>query len=94
MLAQVDRAGDLPSYATGAGATAAVGGLVYIARLMATGRLVARDPALVEKTLMEMTHQLTKLVESDQEHEDDYRQFLLGMAAVDAPKRGQPRGRT
>lgn len=63
---------------SGSGAATAVAAIVYIARLMANGRLVARDPDAVEKQLLQINASLAKLVETGQKREEDYLGFLRG----------------
>jgi hypothetical protein len=51
VVASASGNGDVGQYLSGGGAAAAVGGLVYVARLMATGQLVARDTHEESETL-------------------------------------------
>lgn len=48
------------SWVTATGSAVAVGGLAYIARLMASGKLVARDPARVEAQVLELVEKSDK----------------------------------
>lgn len=58
------------------GSVTAVGGIVYIARLLATGRLVARDPAEVEKRLQTLVDEVSAVAEEGHQREVDYLEFL------------------
>lgn len=64
------------AWVSGGGAAAAVSGIVYIARLMATGKLVARDPDAEARALKELLDQVLKLAQEGGKREDDYLQFL------------------
>lgn len=83
--------GEIATYVQGAGAAAAVSGLAYMARLMATGRLVARDPARVEAALLEINEKMIDLLRSSQSRETDYRELLLRRAAEAEGRRSRAR---
>lgn len=63
-------AADLAPWASVLGSGAAVGGIVYIAQLMATGKLVARDPARVEAERATEIKQLAEIVAEAIKRED------------------------
>lgn len=68
---------ELAPYISGGGAAAAVGGLVYIARLMANGRLVARDPAVEAEALKGLLDRVLKVEEVGGERERSYHALLV-----------------
>lgn len=59
------------------GSGVAVAGIVYIARLMATGRLVARDPALEARTLERLTETSLEIAKAAHEREKTLMDLLL-----------------
>lgn len=73
------------------GSVTAVGGIVYIAHLLASGRLVARDPAASEQYLREANARLLQLTHEAQERENEYIDMLKTGPHVDQT-RGRPRG--
>lgn len=79
VIAQSQPSGDLGAlapWASVAGSGAAVAGIVYIARLMATGKLVARDPALAEAEQLKTTQRLLELLDAANTREDRFYQYL------------------
>lgn len=68
---------DFAPWISGAGSVTAVGGIVYIARLMATGQLVARDPAAENEQLKDMVRAVTALTEESAERERSYHSLLV-----------------
>lgn len=76
--------GDLAPWISGAGSVTAVGGIVYIARLMATGQLVARDPAAETEALKdlvrdtaELTRRVTAIAEAGADRERTLHDLLV-----------------
>jgi hypothetical protein len=75
---------DIATWIQGGGAATAVGVLGYIARLMATGRLVARDPAeqtavmrdLIEK-YSDTFEKLAELTDQSHKREDSFHRLLV-----------------
>lgn len=84
-------ADNLAPWATGGGAAAAVGGIVYIARLMATGRLVARDTAVAEASLTKLAADLVELVKASAARETDYRRLLIERFEAGSGRRSSDR---
>lgn len=88
VFAQVDAGTGATNPATvvsGFASLGSVGGLVYIARKMVNGELVARAPHDSEQQLLGVVESLTELVEASHRREDqardrerEYRQFLVG----------------
>ena len=73
VVAQVAQLVDNPAatiWAQAGSSVAAVSALAYIAKLFAQGKLVARDPAEVERTTLEREAKSTKLAEASQKRED------------------------
>lgn len=68
---------DFAPWISGGGAVTAVGGIVYIARLMATGQLVARDPAKEAAELKTLLDQVLEVTRTGADREAAYRQLLL-----------------
>jgi hypothetical protein len=84
LLAQA-AAPDVAPWVSAGGATAAVGGLVYVARLLASGELVASPVADRERDLRRLVHQserreerLQELLEEAGRREDSYHRVLTG----------------
>jgi hypothetical protein len=79
LLAQVPSSGggELAPYVSGAGSITAVAGIVYIARLLATGRLVARDPSIEAEALKKLADSNAELAKEAHEREANYRDLLL-----------------
>lgn len=85
LVAQVDGGGsDLAPFVSGGGAMAAVGGLVYVARLMASGRLVAIDTRSQNESMKAMAEGYRAELAESRRREDralqreaDYRDALL-----------------
>jgi hypothetical protein len=69
---------DLGPWVSGGSATAAVGGLVYIAKRLASGELVARNVAEIEKRAEERERQMLELMADGRQREDAFRAFLAG----------------
>lgn len=69
---------DLGPWVSAAGAAAAVSGMVYIAKMMADGRLVARDPAAVETKLTNLTETSQQLVADAHQRESIYVDVIRG----------------
>lgn len=82
---------DLAPYVSGAGSVTAVGGIVYIARLLATGRLVARDPSIEAEALKKLAENNAHLAEEAHEREGHYRDLLLAGLAPDRRHQDRPR---
>lgn len=83
-------ANDFAPYVSGAGSITAVGGIVYIARLLATGRLVARDPFIETEALKKLAEVNADLLKDAHTRESAYLD-LLHQRLTDRPER---RGRT
>jgi hypothetical protein len=83
IIAQVDdgATGSIGAFVSAGGAAAAVGGIVYIAKLMATGQLVARDPARVEQKLTEVVDQSQTLLRESHVREQSYLEWLSSRGA-------------
>lgn len=78
LLAQTPGGADnLAPYVSGGGAAAAVAGLVYIAKKLASGELVAVPIANVMKQQEDRERKLSELLEDGKEREDVYKSFLL-----------------
>jgi hypothetical protein len=78
---------DLAPWVSGGGAATAVAGIVYIAKLMATGKLVARDPALEAAELKQLLDRVLTVATASGEREDAYRQLLLDGMRNKEPRR-------
>lgn len=77
MLAQASGGGDIAPLVSGGGAVTAVGGIVYIARLMATGRLVARDTDVVSRELEQLAVKITNVADRALQREKDYHDTFI-----------------
>lgn len=69
---------DLGPWVSAAGAAAAVSGMVYIAKMMADGKLVARDPAAVESRLMSIAERANQLTADSHQRESTYIEVIRG----------------
>ena len=78
LLATTSGTDTLAPYVSGGGAAAAVAGLVYIAKKLASGELVAVPISDVMKQQERREATLLVLVEEGREREDVYKSFLLG----------------
>lgn len=81
---------DVAPWVSAGGATAAVGGLVYVARLLASGQLIAAPVAAREKEASEREKVLERLVEQSHDliaegnrREDAFHRFLINRSAAD-----------
>lgn len=80
-------AGDFAPWITGAGSVTAVGGIVYIARLMATGQLVARDPAAEHEQLKDMVRRVVELEEASADRERSFHNLLVRRYEAESGRR-------
>lgn len=74
---------DVTTWVSAGGATAAVTGLAYIARLLAAGRLVAYPVEKLQEEGNRREERLTAMLEAANRREDNYYKMLAGQ-----PKRG------
>lgn len=92
LLAQASGSADnLAPWASGGGAAASVGAIIYIARLMAIGRLVARDTAVAEATLTQLTKEVTEIAKAALEQQASYHQLLVDRLTAEGRKPGDRR---
>lgn len=79
LLAQTASPGaaDFAPWISGAGSMTAVAGLVYVARLMATGQLVARDPAAEAEQLKDALREVVRIAEAGGDRERAYHNLLV-----------------
>jgi hypothetical protein len=79
ILAQTSGGGaaDIAPWVSGAGSMTAVAGIVYIARLMATGQLVARDPAAENEALKDYLRRVLNVEEAGRDREVSYHNLLV-----------------
>lgn len=73
---------DLGPWVSGGSATMAVGGLVYVARLLASGRLVHSDSAAREKALEDMAERSMAVIMRANDESAEMRRFLIDAAGV------------
>lgn len=72
VLAQTTAPDILPSLVSGGGTLGATAGLVYIGRMMLSGRLVSRDVAAVEQRAAEREHALEEALGETRKVVDRY----------------------
>ena len=77
-VAQTTGTDTLAPYVSGGGAAAAVAGLVYIAKKLASGELVAVPIAHLMESSAKREDTLQKLLDDSKEREDVMRAFLVG----------------
>ena len=75
ILSQVATDDKVSPWLTTGSAGLSIAALVYIAKLMASGKLVARDPDTVERSLIDLTKRVTDLAEESHKREDLTRQL-------------------
>lgn len=68
---------------SGTAVTASVGGIVYIARKMISGELVARGPAESEERLLRIAEAQQRQLDAGLQREDTLRQLLVNRATGD-----------
>lgn len=78
LLAQTTGTDTLAPYVSGGGAAAAVAGLVYIAKKLASGELVAVPIANVMRQQEEREKVVLRLLEEERERADVFKTFLVG----------------
>lgn len=80
LLAQTagDTGADFGPWVSAGGSATAVAGIVYIAKLMADGKLVARDPAASEQRLTSLTETSHQLVIDAHQREATYVDVIRG----------------
>jgi hypothetical protein len=69
ILAQTAPGSDFGPWVSGGSASIAVGALVYMARMLITGRLVSRDTAAEMSKLAELVERVTAALEQSAERE-------------------------
>ena len=78
VLAQVDDPSNLAPWVSGGGAAAAIGALVYMAKLISDGKLVAVNTADREQKLFELIKDANEREDECIEQREVYRSFLIG----------------
>lgn len=77
VFAAANNTTDFTPWVSGGGAAAAVGGLVYIAKKLADGSLVAYPVADLHRQSDERERQLHELVDDSRQREDSLRLLIL-----------------
>lgn len=87
VLSQVDPLGtNTAAYISGGAAITTSGALAYVVRMIATGKLVHREPATAEAKLLVLLDKVNETLNETLKREDDYREMLISMSK-------DPRGR-
>lgn len=85
LVAQVSPAADdVTTWVTAGGATAAVGGLVYVARLLASGQLVSYPVEKLQEEATRREDRLEAMLKAATRREDTYHEFLTRRREPDA----------
>lgn len=78
VLAQTEPGADFGPWVSAGGSVTAVAGIVYIAKMLADGKLVARDPSQVEQQLKALVEKVSEVAREGHEREQDYMRLLRG----------------
>ena len=68
---------EVTTWVSAGGATAAVGGLVYVARLLASGRLVSYPVEKLMEDALAREDRMHVVLESERQRHDDYRAWVV-----------------